>query len=172
MRLYEIAKEFDALRDIVENDCEFDAETGEVVDNSTLIAELFADISGSLSTKLDNAAYIISELESTATSLKEEAKRLSSRASTFEKNADKLKSLMAYALEASGEAKIKSDRFTFSFRKSEQVELDAMINVDDFDRRYLRIKREIDKIKLKTALKAGEVVIGAKIVEKQNFQIK
>lgn len=172
MRLFTIAEEFNTLREIVENDLEFDPETGEIVDNSAVIAEMFNDISVLLSDKLDNSAYVIKELEATSDALKEEAKRLSDRAAHFAKNAEKLKTLMAMALEASGEQKLKTDRFTFSFRKSESVEIDPMVTPEDFDRRYIRIKREFDKTKIKDALKKGERIDGASIVEKQNFQIK
>ena len=172
MRLFTIAEEFKALRDIVENDLEFDPETGEIVDNSAVIAEMFNDISVVLSDKLDNSAYVVKELEAVSDALKEEAKRLNERASHFAKNAEKLKSLMALTLEASGEPKLKTDRFTFSFRKSESVEIDPMVTPEDFDRRYIRIKREFDKTKIKDALKKGERIDGASIVEKQNLQIK
>lgn len=172
MRLFAIAEEFKTLRDIVENDLEFDPETGEIIDNSAVIAEMFNDISVVLSDKLDNSAYVIKELEATSDALKEEAKRLSDRAAHFAKNAEKLKTLVAMALEASGEPKLKTDRFTFSFRKSESVEIDPMVTPEDFDRRYIRIKREFDKTKIKGALKKGERIDGASIVEKQNLQIK
>lgn len=172
MKLFTIAQEFNALRDIVENDLEFDEISGEITDNSAVIAELFSDLSVSLSDKLDNSAYIVSELNTVSYALKEEAKRLNERAKHFANNADKLESLMALALEASGETKLKTDRFTFSFRKSEQVEISDLITPDDFDRRFIRIKRDFDKTKMKAALKSGEVIDGVELVEKQNFQIK
>lgn len=172
MKLFHIAQEFNALKSIMENDLEFNEETGEVTDNSELINELFNDISVSLSDKLDNSSYIVAELNGVAEILKDEAKRLTARAKHFENNAETLKSLMSYALQSSGEDKIKTDKFTFSFRKSETVEIDSLILPEDFDRRFIRIKREFDKTKIKTALKNGEHIEGASIVEKQNFQIK
>lgn len=172
MRLFEIATEFRELRDLVENDLEFDGETGEVIDNQDVLAALFGELKLSLSDKLDNAAYVIDELTNGAAGLKAEAKRLNERAKHFENNAEKLKSLMAFALTESGEPKLKTDKHTFSFRKSEQVEIDPIITPDDLDRRYVRIKREFDKTKIKKALKDGEEIEGAALVEKQNFQIK
>lgn len=172
MRLFEIAQEFNALRDIVENDIEYDENTGEVIDTSKTIEELFNSISLTLNEKLDNSAYIVSELTATSMALKEEAKRLSERAGNYVKNADKLKELMRLAFEASGEKKIQTNKFTFSTRKSEVVEFDDLITPDDMPRQFVRIKREFDKTKIKEALKNGEVVTGATIVTKQNFQIK
>lgn len=172
MRLFEIATEFKELRDLVENDLEFDPETGEVIDNQEILVELFNGLQVKLSDKLDNAAYVIKELDVTSESLKAEAKRLSDRASHLAKNAERLKSLMSFALSESGEEKIKTEKFTFSFRKSETVEIDSLFTPDDYDRRYIRIKREFDKTKIKAALKAGEVVEGASLSENMNFQIK
>jgi gamma-glutamylcyclotransferase (GGCT)/AIG2-like uncharacterized protein YtfP len=172
MKLFEIATEFKALRDLVENDCEFDSETGEVIDNSSSLDELFNGIQLKLSDKLDNSAYVIKELDATSEALKEEAKRLAARSSQLVKNAEHLKSLMSYALSQSGDDKIKTDKFTFSFRKSESVEIDSLITVEDFDRKYVRIKREFDKTKIKTALKNGEIIEGASLSENLNFQIK
>jgi hypothetical protein len=172
MKLYEIAQEFNALKDIMENDVEFDEDTGEVIDTSTIIEELFSDISLQLNDKLDNAAYVVAELNGTAALLKEEAKRLSDRAARYTKNVEKLKELMSIAFDASGEKKIVTTKFTFSTRKSESLEIDGLISPDDFPRQYVRIKREFDKTKIKEALKNGETIDGVAIVTKQNFQIK
>lgn len=172
MRLYEIGEEFKALRDIVENDVEFDEETGEIFDTSSVLEQLFNELETKLSDKLDAAAFITKELEQTSDALKDEAKRLSSRASNYSKNADKLKSLMLLALEASGEDKIKTLKWTFSTRKSESVEIDALITPEDIERKYTRLKREFDKTAIKAALKSGIEIDGATIVVKQNLQIK
>jgi uncharacterized coiled-coil DUF342 family protein len=172
MKLFEIASEFKLLQDILSNDLEWNEETGEVIDNSKVIEELFNGLSATLWDKLDNSAYVIKELEATSGALKDEAKRLSERAKSFSNNADRLKNLMAYALEKSGEDKVKTDKFTFSFSKNEAVEIDDMVTPDDFDRRYVKIKRDFDKIKIKDAIKKGETIDGAKIVTKQNLQIK
>jgi hypothetical protein len=172
MKLYEIAQEFNALKDIMQNDIEFNEETGEVVDTSKIIEELFNDISLTLNDKLDNSAYVVAELNGVSALLKEEAKRLSERATRYTKNADKLKDLMSLAFNASGEKKIVTTKFTFSTRKSETVEFDELLSPDDFPRQFVRIKREFDKTKIKEALKKGEIIDGAKIVTNQNFQIK
>lgn len=172
MRLYDIASEFKTLRDIAENSLEFDPETGEIIDTSDLINELFNELNMTLSDKLENSAYVISELEAMADALKVESKRLNERAVMWVKNAERLKGLMQYALEQTDDKKLKTDKFTFSLRKSESVEIDALIDVEDFDRKYVRIKREFDKTKIKSALKAGEEITGARIVEKQSLQIK
>jgi hypothetical protein len=171
MRLFTIAQEFETLRKMIEEE-EFDNETGELIDNSEAIALLFEEISGNLSFKLDISAYILNELAAGAEALKAEAKRLNDRASNILKNAQNLKNLMQFALEKSGAKKVKTEKFTFSFRKSERVEIDKLFTVEDMDRRFIRIKREFDLTKIKSAIKYGETVAGASIIEVQNFQIK
>jgi phage host-nuclease inhibitor protein Gam len=172
VRLFEIAGEYKALQDILENDLEFDEETGEITDNSAVIQELFNELALTLSSKLDNSAYVVLNLRTASDALKEEAKRLNDRAKHFANNAEKLESMMANALQSSGEMKLKTDRFTFSFRKSEQVEIADLLSIDDFDERFVRVKKELDRVNLKKALKSGEAIKGVEIVEKQNFQIK
>jgi hypothetical protein len=172
MRLFDIAAEFKTLQDILENDIEYNEETGEITDNTSIINQLFFELNVLLSDKLDNSAYIVKTLESTAATLKEEAKRLSSRAKSLENNAEKLKNIMSYALEQSEDKKLKTDKFTFSFRKSEVIEIDNILTAEDIDRKYVKIKREFDKIKIKDALKNGVKIEGINLVEKQNFQIK
>lgn len=172
MRLYEISEEFKSLRDIVENDLEFNEETGEVVDTSTTIELLFNGLLIKLSDKLDGAAYIAKELEQTADALKDEAKRLTARASHFSKNADRLKALMLAALVESEEDKIKTDKWTFSTRKSETIEIDPLVTADDMDRKYTRLKREFDKVALKAALKDGIEIEGVSIATSINLSIK
>ena len=57
-----------------------------------------------------------------------------------------------------------------SNRKSESVECSDIFQVDD---QYLRFKEpELDKTKIKKALKAGEKVDGCQLVTKMNIQIK
>lgn len=172
MKLFEIAEEFRLLKEIAEADCEYDEETGEVIDNYATLSELFDSIQMKLEEKLEASAYTITELESVADALKLEAKRLNERANRYGKNADYIKSIMLNAVNESGLPKIKTDKFTFSKRKSVVVEIDPLITPDDFSREYVRIKREIDKTKVKDALKRGELITGASLQEREHLQIK
>ena len=68
-----------------------------------------------------------------------------------------------------GVVELKGKTIKLSFRKSESVEID---DIDALDDRFKRIKIEPDKTAIKTALKIGEKVEGARLVENQNLQIK
>ena len=74
-------------------------------------------------------------------------------------------------MEEFGINKIKSETLQLSFRKSESVEVFDESLVDE---KFKKVKTEIslDKTAIKNAIKNGEDVQGAKIVEKNNLQIK
>lgn len=67
--------------------------------------------------------------------------------------------------------KIKTARVTVSYRKSESVEVDDVFNLPDI---YVRRKtvEEADKVKLKEALKSGEKIDGARLVENMNMSVR
>ena len=67
--------------------------------------------------------------------------------------------------------KIESPLLKISFRASESVEID---DVDSIPAEYMVTKTttQPDKVKLKSAIKAGELIIGAHIQVNKNLQIK
>ena len=171
MRLFDITNEYKLLQEILENDCEFNPETGEVINNSEIIKELFEELKISLSDKLNNSAYVLNELEISSKTLKDEAKRLLERAKRIDKNADYLKSLMLETLLNIDKNKLKTAKFTFSTRKSESIEIDEGFNING---EYVRVKetREADKIAIKEALKNGKEIIGVNVITKQSLIIR
>lgn len=68
--------------------------------------------------------------------------------------------------------KVESDFVTLSWRKSEAV--DIAVTPEFLPEEFQRVKTtvEADKTGIKAALKAGGVIAGAKLVTKQNLQIK
>ena len=116
--LFDIGLNFYALSDM-SNDIEFNEETGEIIDNSPELQELFDEIQEELSVKLDNTAYIFNQLKSDAEMLKKEKLRLGKKQTALENKAEILKRLMLGALEASGEKSIKTLKHSFTLSKSE-----------------------------------------------------
>lgn len=170
MKIYDIAEEFRTLRDLAENE-QYDSETGEIVDDSQTIKELFDSLCVTLSDKLEGCAYILNELELQSDALKREAKRLNERAKRLDNNHASLKSLMLSALVELPDGKLKTQKFTFSTRKSESVNIVEGFNMQG---KYSRVKTiyEPDKVAIKEAIKAGECVIGAELVENRTLIIK
>ena len=84
MTLFNYSLEFQVLKDLMENDVEVNEETGEFIDNSKVIADLFSEISLKFDIKLNDSQRWIIEQEAAADALKAEAKRLSAKATAFQ----------------------------------------------------------------------------------------
>ena len=166
--LFDIATEFHALNDL-SNDIVYDEETGEILDESQTIKELFDGVALQLGDKLDNTMAVIKQMEASAKMLDEEAKRLSKRKVTLNNRIALLRELMLSALQASGEKKLKTVKFNYSLRNSESVNVK---NVDELPREYVRLKREADKTKIKSHLKEGVIIEGCSIEKKQTLGVK
>lgn len=169
MTLFDIATEFYVLKDIMDNDIEFDEETGEITDNSDVIAKLFAEINMTLSDKLDNSQLYILEELAKAEALKAEAKRLTEKAKAMDNRVDRLKKLMIGAITATGEGKLKTDRFSFFTRSTESVQV---ADIEELPRSLVRLKKEADKNAIKKLLKEGEEVEGCSLVTNVSLGVK
>lgn len=169
MTLFNYSLEFQVLKDLMENDIEVNEETGEFIDNSKIIADLFGEISMKFDDKLNDSQRWVIEQEAMAEALKAEAKRLTTRATALQNKADTVTNLMKNAILSSGNTKYKTDLFNFSIRKSESVQV---LSEDELPREYVRIVRNADKVKIKEALKKGEHIEGCSIVEKQSLTVK
>lgn len=169
MTLFNYSLEFQVLKDLMENDVEVNEETGEFIDNSKIIADLFGEISMKFDDKLNDSQRWVIEQEAKAEALKAEAKRLLARATALQNKADTVTNLMKNAILSSGNTKYKTDLFNFSIRKSESVQV---LSDDELPREYVRIVRNADKVKIKEALKQGVLIEGCSIVEKQSLTVK
>ena len=99
--------------------------------------------------------------------LKEEKMKLQKRQQIAEKKAESMKKYIAYCLQGEKFAPKDDVRVRVTYRKSETVQCADIYRVPDD---YLRYKEpELDKTKVKKALKAGEKVEGCTLIEKQNI---
>lgn len=162
MKLYEINGELENL---------IDPETGEIAD-----IEAFEQLSMERENKLENIALWIKNLDSDAAAIRAEEKALADRRRIVESRADGLKNYLAVML-GDGE-KFETPRVKLSWRKSSAVAI--LIPEADFVR-YAQGKHDellsyseptINKKAITDAIKAGEEIIGAALVEHQNLQIK
>lgn len=153
---------YDLVREIENFEFNIDEETGEILNIDELDAlELEKD------TKVENICLLIKNLKSDATAYKTEKDAFEKKRKAAENKADRLTAYVQYIL--AGE-KFKSSKVSVSYRKSEQIECADMLMVDPD---YLRFKEpELDKKKIKDAIKAGIEVKGCQLVERQNVQIK
>ena len=121
--------------------------------------------------KLENIALLIEEIEAGAEALSERAKTLSERAKTETARADRLRRYIIGSMRAFGDKRIDGElcRMTMGTRKS------VSTNNDILPDEYWRTKpavREVDKVKIAEALKAGKEISGAWFDEKSFLTIK
>ena len=139
-----------------------DTETGEVIDTEQL-----DKLTMEREAKLENVACWIKELKAEAEALKAEKMAFAKRQQVAENKMESLKKYLAYALD--GQA-FKTVRASVTFRKSQAVEIADIYKLDE---NYLRYKEpEADKTAIKEALKAGQTVAGATLVENTSVIIK
>lgn len=138
-----------------------DEETGEILN-----ADELDQIQLEKDEKIENIALWIKNLNADAEAYKREKDSFAQKERVAKNKIDSLKSYLTFAL--AGE-KFNSERVSISYRKSESVEL-----AHEFDDPRFLIPQEpkIDKMAIKKALKDGEEIKGAILLEKQNIQIK
>lgn len=140
-----------------------DFETGEVIDADKLDAlQLEKD------KKIENIACWIKNLTADAQALKAEEQSLAERRKTKENTVERLKQYLSNVLEA---APFESARVKITFRKSTAVNVTDESRLSDVFKKTETVVK-IDKKAIGEALKLGELVDGAELVENQNIQIK
>lgn len=154
--LYELVKEIEDFQFVI------DEETGEILNFDELDAlQLEKD------TKVENICLLIKNLRSDAEAYKNEKNSFEQKRKQAENKADRLTAYVQYILAGD---KFKSSKVNVSYRKSEKVICPDLLEVD-VD--YLRYKEpELDKKKIKDAIKAGVKVKGCYMEESLNIQIK
>ena len=166
MNLYEISNELRLAYEKLENGEGINQETGEVdeeVQNALMVTQQ------NLQTKAIDIAYVIKSFDDEIEIYEREIKRLTEIKDQMKKRKEWLKTNLSNAMQEFGVVELKGKTIKLSFRKSESVEID---DIDALDDRFKRVKIEPDKTAIKTALKIGEKVEGARLVENQNLQIK
>lgn len=140
----------------------FDEETGEIFQ-----PERLNNLEMEREKKVENIALWIKELAAESEALKREKLAFAERQRAAENKAASLKRYLTGYLD--GE-KFKSVRVAVSFRKTEQVQVEEGTFLPD---EYIRYKEpEVDKTALKAALKAGQVIEGASLVQNTSIIIK
>ena len=159
MTLYEITQDYLQIQHMME-DPELDPKT---------LADTMEGIEGELEVKADGYAKVIRNMESDISAIKAELTRLSDRKKTIEKNIQTLKLALQKAMEITGKTKFKTELFSFGVRNNAPAVVIDEQYIENIPTEYLRIKEpEIDKTKLKEALKAGVDLEGIAHLEKSS----
>jgi hypothetical protein len=140
-----------------------------IEDGQEGLEDTLASITDAVEEKLEAYAMVIKNIESDVEGIKSEEKRLAERRKIMENGITRMKQTIAETLQGSGQDKVKTEKFTFSFRKSSKAEVS---DIDSLPQEYVKVERTISRAELAKALKAGEQIQGAQLVENQSLQIK
>lgn len=164
--LYEISNELREVYNKLENGEGIDQETGEI---SEELQNALALSQQNLQAKGVDIGYVIKSFDDEIDLYDREIKRLTERKQALKNAQERVKNNLKSAMEEFGIVEIKGQTLKINFRKSESVEID---NVNLLDDRFKRVKVEADKTAIKQAIKSGEEVKGARLVENNNLQIR
>ena len=153
MRLYEINAEID--------NC-IDYETGEILD-----IEKFQELQIEKENKLEAIALVYKNAIAESKMVSDEMKSLKARKEKCDNLANKMKEMLHNELK--GE-KFMTSKVDVSFKKSMITEV---IDLAGIPEQYIKtkIERTADKTAIKNAIKSGEKIKGARLIEKNNIQI-
>lgn len=160
MTLYEIKENLLAAMDAVT----IDEETGEIVGTDAV-----SEIEAEFDEKAEAVACYIKQEEAIADAIKAEKKKLDERGKAHEKRAAWLKEYLASMMAEAKKTGLETAQVKISFRTSQVVVVDDPTIIPA---QYQRTKVEADKTALKSALKNGEVIEGARLESRENLQIK
>ena len=140
-----------------------DLETGEILDE-----QAFDALQMERNEKIENIALWIKNLTSESEALKAEEKAFNERRKATENKAESLKRYLDSALKG---RKFSTTKVAISYHKSTSVDV---LDVEKLPEAYRKTVTTVsaDKTAISAALKAGELVDGATLIEKNNLSIK
>lgn len=128
-------------------------------------------LAGQEANKVDAFAGFIREQAARAEFLKTEAQRIAAKGRAIERRLDGLKTHYLHIMQAHGLSRVAGATYTLSTRKSSRVDVPDVAALPDA---YKVTKTEVspDRKAIAAALKAGEAVPGASLVEGVSLQIR
>lgn len=164
--IYNITNELKEIYNKLESGEGINQETGEI---DAEITNQLALTRENLQVKAIDYAYVIKSFDDEIEIYDKEIARLNERKKQLQATKERLKDTVSQAMLDFGIVEIKGQTVKMNFRESESVEI-----VDErlLTEQYLRTKVEPDKVAIKKALKNGEDVQGARLINKSNLQIK
>ena len=140
----------------------FDADTGELLD-----AEKLENLMIEKENKLENVALWIKNLKADAAMYKAEKTAFAERQAAAERKAESLTEWLKNALNGQ---KFKTEKAEVSFRKTSKVEV---LDIWELNEDFVKYSDPTpDKAAIKRAIKAGEEVNGAKLIDDISISIK
>ena len=145
MNFYDVTKDYIERMELLEQG--INAETGEMTDNTNQLAIWNEELTKDLKEKSSNVIAVVRNQELTIEALDNEIKRLKAMKDGIENRLDKFKAYIKNAMITN--------------------------NIEKIDKKFIETvtTEKISKEKIKKALKSGEEVQGARLVENKNLKI-
>lgn len=155
MRLYEITEAYMALDNL---------------DDTEDIKVYLGAIQDEFNDKLESTTYVIQNYKSEIEAIQTEIKRLSNKKKSLENKVIFMTDYMYENMKALDMKKAKAGTFDLKIQKNPKSVkiLDEAKITDD----YIRVKKELDKAKIKEALKNGLIVEGAELIQTEGLRIR
>lgn len=146
----------------------------ETQDDAQAIADTVEGESGDLTTKAQNVAYAIRNLEASAAAIKEAEQQMAERRKRIEKRAEAIRDYLKTCMELANVSKIECPHFALSIAKNPaSVEIfDAAMIPVDYMKETPPPPPAPDKTLIKQAIKDGFDVPGARLVAGTRLAIK
>ena len=157
---------------LLANMVDFDSETGEIKDNSELLASMLEEIEGLAGEKLDQLENVKRNIHASTDAISAEIARLQKRKKSLDANFESVKKLQVILLNSSSHENVKTDLNTFSFRTSRSVEVNPFVTAESLPDRFRTVKYSFNKTEMKKAIEAGEFIDGVAVETHKNLQVK
>lgn len=139
-----------------------DTETGEVIDPERLTA-----LQMERTEKIEGVALWVKDIKAEIEAVKAEKNAFADRQKALEKKLDSITEWLKTTLDGQ---KFSTSKAVVSFRHTESVKVEDVFKLNE---NYLRYSDPTpDKAAIKKALKAGEIVEGAELVESVSMTVK
>jgi phage host-nuclease inhibitor protein Gam len=166
--LYEITRDLVLLKDIDV----LEPTNGEPEENRLeQLRQALDNLNMKFADKVTNIVKFVKNLEAQRDAVAVEAKRLSDRKKAIDNRIDWLKNYVKTAMQATQSEKIKYALFTIYVGQSQpSVEV---LNIDEVDEQFIKIKKEVDKTKTLEQVKStGVIPSGVNIVQGTHLVIR
>ena len=154
MNLYEISGRFAEIQ----KQLDFENETMSDDEYRNALVIAFSQVEGALNEKVDAYCSIIHQKEATGKARVEEANRIEALSSTDFSAAKRMREAMMLVLNALGKTKLETVLHKVSIRGNGGKQPLVIENDSNIPAEWTKVRYEIDRDKIRTALESGELL--------------
>lgn len=146
----------------------------QMIEDGMDLGDTLESVELEIADKLEGYAMVIKNIESDVIGIKAEEKRLAERRKRMESEIQRMKDAMSSTLDLvdedkKGAKRVKTEKFTFSFRKSTQLMVD---DVEALPTSLVEIKYTPNKAEIKKAIEGGMQLENVRFVENKSLSIR